>query len=295
MLFVVLLVPFSCQEDILQQEEDELQLKSASSSKTVYGIDSDVLEYFQHYCQRNAGPALYNYPDATGNIEKTQSMAACGPTSYMMASYCIANYINQERICNVSGSKLARIIKKTGVSTYLTDLEIYANNYDGSFLEAIYNKREKKSRSSTKNFIQNALDENKFVIVAINANTQSYDVVNSSNLYYNSSKNPDLNDSGSKSSNYISIKEEGGSIHGHIIIITKVTIDNDIGTGIVEYIDPLSKTKSSSSYKSNRRYVSYTRLLNSMSVNGGSAYYDALSVGEKQYWNLLPWIFSAGD
>lgn len=284
-LVILFLSPFACQEKALVQEdnllEEKIEVKSASNSKTVYGIDSDVLEYFQHYCQRNAGPALSNYPNATGNITKDQSMAACGPTSYMMVSYCIANYINQEKICNVSGSKLARIIKKTGVSTYLTELETYADDYDGDFLDGEYNWDQRESRSATKKFIQNALDENKFIIVAINANTYNYNVVNSSNLYYNSSKNPDLNDSGSKSNNYVSIKEEKkGSIAGHIIIITKVTIDNDIGTGIVEYIDPLSKTKSSSSYKSNRRYVSYTRLLNSMSVNGDSPNYDALSVGQ---------------
>jgi len=281
-LFVVLLFPFSCQEDILQEEGNEAQLKSASSSKTTYGIDSDILEYFQHYCQRNAGPVLPNYPDATGDITKDQSMAACGPTSYMMVSFCIANYINQERICNVSGSKLARIIKKTGVSTNLKKLQKYGNGYDGTFLEVIYNDEQSSSRSATKKFIQNALNENRFVIVGINANTHNYNVVNSDNLYYKTSKNTDLNDSGSKSSNYISIKEEAGNIHGHIIIITKIIIDNDIGTGIVEYIDPLSQTRESSSYTSNRRYVSYSRLLNSMSVNGSSANYDAISIGEKQ-------------
>jgi hypothetical protein len=102
------------------------------------------------------------------------------------------------------------------------------------------------------------------------------------NLYNNDPSNYDLNATGESSTgsynwNYIStLDEDGSNIGGHIIIVRlRVNLD---GTGVVEYVDPLAPNHN----PSNRKFVSYTRLLNSMAMNGlANTSYDAISIGLK--------------
>lgn len=256
---------------------------SISGNQTIYEVAPTIVANFQHYCQRNAGPASATYPNGTGNLTDDQSRRACGPTAYMMAANCIAKYINPYTGYSASGTKLAEIVSKTGVSTYLTDLVNYANNYDNSFLIGVYNGPQKTNRALSKQFIETALANNKFIITAVNARTYDYYTVNNSNYYYNNSSNPDLNASGDVASgtnkNYITTNTSNGTtIGGHIILIIRIVVNNNDGTGIVEYIDPLAITKPTGI--SNRRYVSYTRLLNSMVANG-SPNYDAISIAQR--------------
>ena len=143
--------------------------------------------------------------------------------------------------------------------------------------------------------MQNALANDKFVIVGVNM-YGSWSRVNNSNLYLNSSSNPDLSPTAETSSTYITTNKYGlyqkststtscrgvnlvttSGVYGHIIVIIKITVNNIDGTGIVEYIDPMADSKPYG--VSNRRYMSYTRLLESMKINGCYNAYDAISVG----------------
>jgi hypothetical protein len=140
-----------------------------------------------------------------------------------------------------------------------------------------------------KTFIQNELTNNKFVIVGINAYDYDAKYPDNPSLYNNDVKNYDLSPSGETSGNkasnwnYITRLDESPEnasnklVGGHIIIIVKLTVNLD-GTGIIEYVDPLSHNHD----PSNRKYVSYTRLLYSMAMNGeANTSYDAISIGLK--------------
>lgn len=149
----------------------------------------------------------------------------------------------------------------------------YANTTDGSFITSS-TKLSCSNRSNIKDFIETSLANNKFVMMNINASIYSYSTVNNNLLYQNSSNNPDVSYGNSL---YISESDETpNSIGAHIILI--IRIDKDInGNGIVQYIDPLAITRSSS----NRKHVLYSKLLNSNQISGNNSYYDAISVGLK--------------
>ena len=92
--------------------------------------------------------------------------------------------------------------------------------------------------------------------------------------------NPDLG----TSPLYITSKPEENSsnIGGHVIVLIAINTDAT-GDGVVTYLDPLAKTRSGS----NRRYVKYSLLLDSMAESGTTLidgrnrvnYYDAFSIG----------------
>ncbi len=259
---------------------------STSGTQTIYEVDPVILGNFQHYCQLNAAPSY---------LTNTDAGKACGPTSYMMAAACIAKWTDPSTAYTCSGSKLSNIVSVTGTPTILTGLESYAVNYDNSFIAkaSLYTS----NRSSMNQFIKDQLTANKFVIVAVNMYGSS-SRVNNSNLYLNSSSNPDLDPTSETSYTYITTKygvyqkataanpnacrgmnlTTTSGVYGHIIVIVRLVTNAD-GTGTVEYIDPIANTKPSGT--SNKRYVSFTRLLNSMSVNGCSNNYDALAIGKK--------------
>lgn len=255
----------------------EMMKTSTSGTQTIYEVDPVILGNFQHYCQLNAP-----YP--------VNGSSACGPTSYMMSAYCIAKWINSNTSYTCSGSKLSNIVSVTGTPTTLTQLESYAINYDSSFIkkESLYTS----NRSTMNQFIKDQLTNNRFVIVAVNMYGSS-SRVNNSNLYLNSSSNPDLEATSESTSTYITTKygiyqktnncrgtilTTSSGVYGHIIVLIRLVTNSD-GTGTVEYIDPIASTKPSG--VSNRKYVSFTRLLNSMSINGCSNNYDALAIGKK--------------
>lgn len=257
---------------------------STSGTQTIYEVDPVILANFQHYCQLTAATSTPAY------LSSIDASKACGPTSYMMAAACIAKWSDPNTAYTCSGSKLSNIVSITGTPTILTGLESYAVNYDNSFIAkaSLYTS----NRSSMNQFIKDQLTANKFVIVAINM-YGSNSRVNNSNLYLNSSSNPDLDPTSETTSTYITTKYGSyqktnncrgtslittSGVYGHIILLVRLVTNPD-GTGTVEYIDPIANTKPSGT--SNKRYVSFTRLLNSMSVNGCSNNYDALAIGKK--------------
>ena len=253
--------------------------RAANSS---YKISESILSYFVHYCQRNAGPVKPGYPNAEGLVSLSVSQGLCCPDSYMMAAACLAHYKDGYATSyNTTGSKLVGIINAISGKTYqyLYVMANYANNRDASFLVAAKSGDKpgdetiQYSRSKIKTFMENALANNKFVIVNVNAKIYNYNTVNNSSLYLNNSSNPDLGSSPS----YISTNNEGSTVGGHVILIIGIET-NHTGDGVVTYIDPLAITRSNG--LSNRRYVKYSTLLNSMKISGSDDdAYDAISVG----------------
>lgn len=260
---------------------------STSGTQTIYEVDPVILGNFKHYCQKYAGPvSLPYYPSslATGNLTSTQAGSACGPTSYMMAAYCIAKWADPNTAYTCDGVKLASIypIVKNYVNQgaiTLPSLKSYADNYDNSFI--ITSSKYGTNRSTINQFIKDELTANRFVITGVNAYTYDYNAVNNSNLY-GTSNNSDLNASGNTTTgtnkNYISVNDESTTVGGHIILLLRLATNPD-GTGIVEYIDPLAQTKPTG--VSNKKYVSFSRLLTSIQMNGNNTYYDAISIGKK--------------
>lgn len=300
-----ILVLFSCEKETMElqqnatespidttQKEDILLSKSVSTSggKTIYELRPAWLGLFQHYCQRNAGPVSSSYPNAEGIMTSTDAQKACGPTSVMMAAACLSKNCVPARTYPVNGTKLQSIYNtvKSYVgsgSITLASLVWYVNNYE-SHLTA--SSIATTSRSATNQFIKDALQADKFVIVSVNGYLNDINVVNNPNLYVNSSSNPDLVSQGNVTSsssgnarNYISDANESSTgPAGHIIVVLRLVIDNNTGSGVVEYIDPLAKPRPNG--QSNKRYVSFTRLLNSMKLNGvNDSVYDAISIAMK--------------
>lgn len=275
-LLIISLGIFSCKKEIPvpsnsqteESSEKDISLKhvSTSGSNTIYEVSPLVVNNFQHYCQLNA-PSPIN------------GSAACGPTSYMMAASCIARYLDPNTAYTTSGTKLQTIVNITGVSTNLATLSNYATNYDGSFLSVTTSYG--SNRETIKNFIKNSLAANKFVITGINAYVMSPSPVNNSNFYLNASTNGDLNAGSDITSgtyrNYISSSDEGGKVGGHIIVILKFVQTASDGSGYIEYIDPIATTRPFG--VSNRRYVSFTRLLDAIKMNGNNTFYDAFAIG----------------
>lgn len=247
-----------------------------SSSANYYGVNELILNHFIHYCQRKAGP-YEGFPYyGEGYLSLDVAKQACCPTSYMMAAACLAHYKDgSSSQYNANGSKLSGIISSfSGTSyRYLSSMSSYANNTDGSFITSS-KKLSCSSRSSIKDFIETSLANDKFVMMNINANIYNYSTVNNTLLYQNSSNNPDVSYG---TSLYVSENDEStNGIGAHVILI--IRIDKDInGNGIVQYIDPLAITRSNS----NRKYMLYSKLLNSNQVSGNNSYYDAISVGLK--------------
>jgi hypothetical protein len=207
-----------------------------------------------------------------------------------MSAYCLAKYKEPNTLYQCNGTKLSslyNIIASSGIVT-VNHLSSYANNYDNSFLIGnncnVAPNNSSDPRAAIKTFMQNSLTYNKFVIVGVNMYGTVFNTVNNVNLYSSTNGiNPDLNSSGEiingTNRNYISTADENSSVGGHIIVIIKITVSSLDGTGVVEYIDPLAKTRPTG--LSNRRYVSYTRLLDAMKMNGANTQYDAVSIGLK--------------
>jgi hypothetical protein len=239
---------------------------STSGLNPVYEIKPEIMAYFQHFYQLNA----------TGNVNGS---AACGPTSYMMAAYCLAKYKDPNTLYRCSATKLTNIVQITGLSTGLSTLSSYARTYDNTFLSVATSYGSK--RETMKTFIKNSLLVDKFVVTAINAYVIYPSPVDNENYSLNSSLNGDLNSGSDLTSgnyrNYISSSDEGGKVGGHIIVLVKFVQTAVDGSGYVEYIDPIAPLHS----PSNRRYVSFSRLLDAIKMNGNNTYYDAFSLGVK--------------
>lgn len=281
-----------------QEQVDSSVLKNISyptpQNVVVYEVDPSIMAHFRHYCQKSAGPVTTNYPNAEAILSDYMASRSCGATSYMMAAGCIAKFLDPNTGYAVNGTKLSNIVSQTGVSVSLSKPLAYGKVYDNSFIKVADNfgyyptstnlvsPKIAEDRTNTKVFMQNALANNQFVIAAVNV-YGTYAIVNDSK-FYSSVNSPDLNPTGTvttgSNKNYMTDKPESTyAVVGHIILIVKITVNLSTGEGVVEYIDPLALTRISP--LSNRRYVSYTRLLNSMSANGSTANYDAISVGRR--------------
>ncbi len=240
---------------------------STSGLYPVYEVKSEIMMHFQHFCQFNA----------TGGVDGS---AACGPTSYMMAAYCLAKYKDPNTLYRCNATKLTNIVQQTGVSTNILKLYNYALNYDNSFLTP--SKLSTTNRETMKTFLKDALANDKFIITFITGYVYSPSTVNKKCFYTNTSSiNSDMKPTGNTkigtNPNYITgLNENGSTIGGHIIVLVRFVQTAADGSGYVEYIDPLANAYS----PSNRRYVSFSRLLDSMMWNGdGNTTYDALTLG----------------
>jgi hypothetical protein len=277
-----LLVVFSScnqEETLLQQgsgnddakitKNGTLTEKTTSSGKlTTYEIKPEIMVNFKYYYQLNAPSPV-------------DGSKACGPTSYMMATYCLAKYkYGNNCTYTCDGEQLKTIVGKTGVSTDILDLYTYAKKTDNSFLVA--DKKSTTDRELIKKFITSSLANDRFIITFITGYVYKPSTATKECFWSNDgSVNADMKMTGNIKTgampNYITgLNENGTTIGGHIIILTKFVQTHLDGSGYIEYIDPVASSHS----PSNRRYVSFTRLLDSMMWNGsGDNMYDALSLG----------------
>lgn len=254
-----------------------------------YAIDEAILQYFQHYCQRNAGTPTKTYPNAESAMSSDKSQSVCCPTSYMMAASCLARYKGLSY--GFGGAKVESLTQdhknlvtasdgtQTSAYKFLFTMADHANSQDGSFLrgyksgDSPRDQTRQKSREKIKKFMESSLQQNRFVLVNVNCYLTSVSVVNDSRLYQNSLSNPDR----TNSPYYITVQDESKKLKlGHVILIISIET-NQTGDGVVAYIDPLAKSKS----PSNRKYVKYSTLLNSMKISGSNDYYDAIAIGLK--------------
>lgn len=289
-LSIVSIVFSACEKgqtllDPVQSTEVESSLRSMDTraANSSYAISGDILAHFRHYCQRKAGWSN-DYSGAEHAISEDHARSACCPTSYMMVSACLAQYKGYlPEVFAVSGARLGRIISGEPEYRYLSKMADYCSSKDRNFL-SVETKFTEFDRAKIKTFLENSLSKNRFVIVNVNAHTYLMKTVNDSRLFENTSRNPDLG----SSPLYISAEPEEGSrsVGGHVIVLIAINTDAT-GDGVVTYIDPLAKTRNGS----NRRYVKYSLLLNSMLVSGSVQYnkkdkmskncYDAFSIGLK--------------
>ena len=122
---------------------------------TYYGPDENILQYFQHYCQRyaNNNPkgsfynnSPYDRSDATLTVTNT-----CCPTCYMMVAACLAHVkYGWQTDYQVSGTKLASIVKNKELAkivdgypnyTRMNKFEWYNEKIDGDFLEVKFHQK----------------------------------------------------------------------------------------------------------------------------------------------------------
>ncbi|GHV21562.1 hypothetical protein FACS1894176_06650 [Bacteroidia bacterium] len=249
-----------------------------ASSGNYVGVSETILANFVHYCQRQAGTAGGNYPNATGNISLSDAQSACNPTAYMMAAACLAHYRDGSSTSyNATGAKLAGLV--SGFKAYNTSSNSdrwksiitardYCNNTtngDGGWLQGAYLLFSSSQRTDAKNQLEAWLTNDKFVLVPLLAYIGTYDKPNQAILFQNTSSNPDLL-SATNTNNYIRTSS-GTNIGGHIVLVIRIDKDaNSNEGGVVTYIDPLSVTRSSS----NRKYVSYKRFLDSILASNSS-------------------------
>lgn len=250
---------------------------SYDGSVMKYDVDPLIMSNFQHYSQRTA-----NNNDLKRN--------GCGPYSYVMAASCIARYkgytLNQ---FFQSGSDLPQetkakhFVAKTGgvVPSYITDLKSYAYSYDRltSTSATLVNTLlfSDANETNMRNFIEGQLQNNHFVIAVLSAYVYDANVVDGENLYLNGRSNPDYNISESLNSYISDKKPNNSSIGGHYVVITglykRVASVATIPYDIVEYVDPLAKTRTN-----NRKYCNYDRFIKSMLAASNVGVRNAISI-----------------
>lgn len=267
--------------------------RALRSFGSIHEVWLETRNVLQHYCQRNAGKKSSSYPEAEGVVSSSMASSLCLPTSYMMAAYALAEVYGED--FSLSGAHLSSIQKQLG-SNYrsLRNLhnQLSAGKVDGSsFL--VSERCSTGDRADMKSFIENALDRNMLVLVAVRADVYDYDKINTFTYNRiltlpNQDRNPDM---AYGSDHYILTKSANDK--GHIILLVEMSIWGT-GNGCVSYLDPLARTRTCSpdevnnpsyalhgSYWNNERYVLYSRLLDSMLANSADGTYNAVAIGHR--------------
>lgn len=245
---------------------------------SIYEISPTIMGYFNHYCQKDFSsssiPNLNNY--------------GCGPVSYTMATRCIQAY--KGGLLNPSSwsDKAKQVATIAGCPMGIANLPSYVNSYDFNNYINYVTQFGLTSNEDMKNFIQNSLYNDAFVLCPVNAylvgatyiaNGATVQRVNNP-IFFSADPNvnPDLSTVENSSSNYISQSDEGGKVDGHFVLVTRLYRANSSpDNSYVEYIDPIAQEHS----PSNRRYCNLARFVQAMKMNGNNSYIDAMSIYAK--------------
>ncbi len=196
-----------------------------------YQVSQTIMQHFQHFCQKNAGPVTTAYPNAQGTLSSSAASSACGPTAYMMATACLAKSQDPNTLYQCNATKLANIVRTTGTSISVIKALTYGKVQDKSIVSVLDNfgyyptgsnlisPKISADRTKTKTFMQNELSNDRFLIVPLNIYFAEK-IVNDERFYNNDATNPDLNDYGvvttGLNKNYINNRSE--SVYGVVVI-----------------------------------------------------------------------------
>lgn len=277
-------------------DQKVMAVSRSSDPGTYHSIWNDTKREFVHYCQRKAGPSSHNYPNGEYAVTEVYAKSLCGLTSYMMAAHVLSKYAYEEVNFSLDGKHLKTLLDQVGTNNtaykYLSNIKdaIEKGKLDGSeFLTC--ELLSTTDRTDMKSFLENAVDRNMLVLVALKADVStwnvSYDKLNTTKYgdfqSPDSRYNPDMA-YGTTSNQYLLTKSTPKDPYhnGHIVLITEVDIWGT-GNGIVTYIDPLAKTKGFGGYWENARLALYSRVLDAMKANGNNNTYTALAIGCRGY------------
>lgn len=257
LLFIVLIMS-ACNKKTPAPELDGATTKHTRSVTnmngwTEYRISSSYENNYMHFCQLNAL--------AYGSL-------ACGPTSYMLAAHMIAA-ANGWTFMPSSAAKLNAIISTIGpLPISLDQIENYVNIYDGTKLASVP-QYGITSRSDFKLFLEENLLFGSPIVVGVRVAPAR--VNNSMYLSENSVTNHDIDGTDQPGRNYY-INTSGAN---HFVVLIGIKINNATGNGYAYYKDPLATSGAT-------KICSYSRFLNSILYNGGSACcYDGLAIRKK--------------
>lgn len=295
----LLLAGDSQTESVSSLAQDSVKAVTRSMTTSDHELWLSTRNLLTHYCQRKAGHIDTGYPYAEGAITTALSKTVCLPTCYMMAAHALGDLYGYSFA--LTGTHVGTITSQLGVYyKSLSNLKnkIISGSIDGTnFLTC--ERLSTTNRSEMKSFIENCLDRNFPVLVAVRADvsgTNAYNKLNNISTYTNllspsQTYNPDMQ-YGTSSDQYI--LTPSGSTNGHIILLTEVS-KWETGNGPVSYLDPLARSRgtgsdytypspyySYGSYWENRRYVLYSRLLDSMLANSADGYYNAVAIEVKE-------------
>ena len=301
-LMVMVGVFSSCDknEDLNQvsQEVAIAKVKSSESVSTTRSLNQGQHEVWletrnalHHYCQRNAGSKDANYTNAEGIVSRAVAQTLCLPTSYMMAAHALGVVYGND--FQLSGRHL-KVIKEQLGGNYKSLNNLHSKISRGDVDGSSFLKSERLSttnREDMKSFLENALDRNMLILVAVRADVGDYNKIN----IFTKKDNLGLPDQQYNQDTAFGrdyyFETSPSTSGGHIILLSEIEIWGT-GNGLVTYLDPLAQSRIfpatqiehqifalSGVYWNNRRYVLYSKLLNSMLANGADGTYNAVAVG----------------
>lgn len=216
-----------------------------------YSVNDNVFDNLQHLNQGNT--------------------SMCNAYAYTIAASTWAHVLDGNKTEYKATTSKAEAVYSS-IGQYMINAVSYCKNNDKSFLTAKYinDGSAEKDVEKFKTFIQNALSDNRIVIVDMKG---AMGYASDSRLYSpDASVNPDLG------SSPIYFKGVGG---GHVLGILSIKVDkNNPNDGIVAYYDSYAQHKTNP--RDNIKYVSYANFLNGVknaeSTNNPGAY-DAYWIG----------------